>query len=174
MSATTQRVLALAFDPEVATAEDTMAARVLDAALELVAGSGFRHLTMDDVARRARVGRMTVYRRFGTRQALIEALAVRECRHCLDAIGSRLDPADPGRDGGAGAAIYAPFVRDTPVSFEELAPSGEDMARLIERTSSSYPWLVAEREQRVAGYAYATAHRSRAAYRWAADVTVYI
>ena len=82
--------------------------------------------------------------------------------------------ADPSRDGGACAAIYAPFVRDTPVSFEELAPSGEDMARLIERTSSSYPWLVAEREQRVAGYAYATAHRSRAAYRWAADVTVYI
>ena len=98
MSATTQRVLALAFDPEVATAEDTMAARVLDAALELVAGSGFRHLTMDDVARRARVGRMTVYRRFGTRQALIEALAVRECRRCLDTIGSRLDLADPMPD----------------------------------------------------------------------------
>src|SRR5436305_5869665 len=98
MSATTQRVLALAFDPDVPTAEDALAERILDATLELVAGSGFRHLTMDDVARRARVGRMTVYRRFGTRQALIDALAVRECRRCLDTIGAALDPADPMPD----------------------------------------------------------------------------
>lgn len=98
MSATTQRVLALAFDPEVPTAEDAQADRMLDAALELVAGSGFRHLTMDHVARRARVGRMTVYRRFGTRQALIDALAVRECRRCLDIIAAALDPDDPMPD----------------------------------------------------------------------------
>jgi TetR/AcrR family transcriptional repressor of uid operon len=95
MSATTERVLALAFDPRVETAEDRPAERILDAALELVAASGFRHLTMDDVARRARVGRMTVYRRFGTRQALIDALAVRECRRCLDTIGAALDPGAP-------------------------------------------------------------------------------
>jgi TetR/AcrR family transcriptional regulator, repressor for uid operon len=95
MSAATERVLALAFDPRVITAEDALAERVLDAALDLVAASGFRHLTMDDVARRARVGRMTVYRRFGTRQALIDALAVRECRRCLDSIAASLDPADP-------------------------------------------------------------------------------
>ena len=81
-----------------ATAEDALAERILDATLELVAGSGFRHLTMDDVARRARVGRMTVYRRFGTRQALIDALAVRECRRCLETIAAALDPADPMPD----------------------------------------------------------------------------
>src|SRR5947209_15943291 len=92
MSATTERVLALAFDPDVATAEDTMAARILDAALALAAGSGFRHLTMDDVARRARVGRMTVYRRFGSRSALIEALTIRETRSCLERIGAALEP----------------------------------------------------------------------------------
>ena len=98
MSATTQRVLALAFDPDVPTAEDALAERILDATLELVAGSGFRHLTMDDVARRARMGRMTVYRRFGTRQALIDALAVRECRRCLDTIAAALDRSDPMPD----------------------------------------------------------------------------
>jgi AcrR family transcriptional regulator len=95
MSATTERVLALAFDPKIEAVEDALAQRILDAALELVAGSGFRHLTMDDVARKARVGRMTVYRRFGGRQALIDALAVRECRRCLDTISASLDPADP-------------------------------------------------------------------------------
>jgi len=95
VGAATERVLALAFDPRVTTAEDALAGRILDAALDLVAASGFRHLTMDDVARRARVGRMTVYRRFGTRQALIDALAVRECRRCLDTIAAALDPEDP-------------------------------------------------------------------------------
>ena len=71
-------MLALAFDPAVPTADDAMAARILDAALALAAASGLRHLTMDDVARRAGVGRMTVYRRFGSRKALVDALAVRE------------------------------------------------------------------------------------------------
>ena len=50
---------------------------------------------MDDVATRARVGRMTVYRRFGSRAALVDALAVRECRRCLDTIAAALDPEAP-------------------------------------------------------------------------------
>ncbi len=64
---------------------------ILDAALELAAASGIRHLTMEDVARKAGVGRMTVYRRFGTRDALIDALAGREARRCLN----ELDAAAP-------------------------------------------------------------------------------
>jgi L-amino acid N-acyltransferase YncA len=82
--------------------------------------------------------------------------------------------ADPRRDAAACAAIYAPFVSDSAVSFEEVAPSGEEMGRRIEQTSARYPWLVAERGDEVAGFAYATAHRSRAAYRWAADVSAYV
>jgi phosphinothricin acetyltransferase len=82
--------------------------------------------------------------------------------------------ADPARDGDACAAIYAPFVRDTPVSFEEVAPSGQEISGQIEEISARYPWLVAERDGEVAGFAYASAYRSRAAYRWAADVTVYV
>jgi TetR/AcrR family transcriptional repressor of uid operon len=95
MPAQTARLLSLAFDPDVHTADDRMSERVLDAALELAAASGIRHLTMDEVARRAGVGRMTVYRRFGSRSALIDALAVRECRRCLAAIASALDPDAP-------------------------------------------------------------------------------
>lgn len=64
---------------------------ILDAALALAAASGLRHLTMEDVARRAGVGRMTVYRRFGTREALLDALAGREARRCL----AELDAASP-------------------------------------------------------------------------------
>ena len=86
------RLLELALDPAARTPEDAMSERVLDAALALVAASGARHLTMDDVAARAGVGRMTVYRRFGGRQQLLDALAVRECRRCLEQIAAALDP----------------------------------------------------------------------------------
>jgi AcrR family transcriptional regulator len=89
------RLIELAFDPAVEGHEDAMSQRILDAALELVAASGLRHMTMDDVAARAAVGRMTVYRRFGSRQSLTDALAVRECRRCLEEIGTALDPTRP-------------------------------------------------------------------------------
>jgi phosphinothricin acetyltransferase len=82
--------------------------------------------------------------------------------------------AEPGRDGAACAEIYAPFVRDSAVSFEEQMLSGDEMAQRIERTSLTHPWLVAEADGAVVGFAYGTGHRERAAYRWAADVTVYV
>jgi TetR/AcrR family transcriptional repressor of uid operon len=92
------RLLELALDPSSETPEDAISGRVLDAALALVAAAGARHLTMDDVAARAGVGRMTVYRRFKSRQRLLDALAVRECRRCLAQIAAALDPAEPIED----------------------------------------------------------------------------
>jgi L-amino acid N-acyltransferase YncA len=82
--------------------------------------------------------------------------------------------ADPLRDAAACAAIYEPFVRDTAVSFEERAPDEHEFAERIERGSLTHPWLIAERDGAVAGFAYASSHRARAAYRWAADVAVYV
>jgi phosphinothricin acetyltransferase len=82
--------------------------------------------------------------------------------------------AEAARDAGACAEIYAPFVRDSAVSFEECAPTADEFAQRIDRISEHYPWLVAEDSGIVAGYAYASAHRERAAYRWAADVAVYV
>jgi phosphinothricin acetyltransferase len=82
--------------------------------------------------------------------------------------------ADPERDAAACLAIYGPYVRDTAVSFEERVPSIEEFAGRIRETSKTHPWLVAEGDGRTLGYAYASEHRSRAAYRWAADVTVYV
>jgi L-amino acid N-acyltransferase YncA len=71
--------------------------------------------------------------------------------------------------------IYAPFCLETPVSFETEAPSLEEMRQRIAKTLEFFPWLVAEDETgRVLGYAYASRHRERAGYRWAADVSVYV
>lgn len=82
--------------------------------------------------------------------------------------------ADPARDGPACAAIYAPFVTDSAISFEEVPPDGEEFARRIKATSAEYPWLVAAEAGAVAGYAYATRWRARAAYRWTAESAVYV
>ncbi|GAA4543043.1 arsinothricin resistance N-acetyltransferase ArsN1 family B [Pseudonocardia xishanensis] len=79
-------------------------------------------------------------------------------------------PATPA-DAAAVAAIYAPFVRDTTVSFETEPPDTAETARRIEHALS---WLVAEVDGVVRGYAYAGPHRSRAAYRWSVDVSVYV
>jgi phosphinothricin acetyltransferase len=77
-------------------------------------------------------------------------------------------------DGETVAAIYAPIVQDTAISFETVAPSAEAMAGRISRTLTTHPWLVAERDGQVIGFAYAGLHRERAAYRWSADATVYV
>jgi L-amino acid N-acyltransferase YncA len=77
-------------------------------------------------------------------------------------------------DGAAVAAIYAPFVRDTAISFEWEPPSVEEMRLRIARTLQHYPWLVLTEDEAVIGYAYATAYRSRAAYQWSAEVSVYV
>ena len=68
-------------------------------------------------------------------------------------------------DAAAVAAICAPCVRDTCVSFETEAPDADAMAGRIARTLAAYPWLVAVQGDAVAGYAYAGRHRERAAYR---------
>ena len=105
MAAEVSNVIALALDPSVEPPDDALSERILDAALALAAGFGLRNLTVDDVARRAKVGRMTVYRRFGTKQRLVDALTVRESRRCL----AELDAAAPV-DAPADEQVAAGFV----------------------------------------------------------------
>jgi phosphinothricin acetyltransferase len=71
-------------------------------------------------------------------------------------------------------AIYAPIIRDTAISFETDVPSVQEMARRIETILKSHAYLVAENAGQVAGYAYASPHRTRAAYQTSVDVTVYV
>jgi L-amino acid N-acyltransferase YncA len=79
--------------------------------------------------------------------------------------------ADPERDAAACAAIYAPYVSDSVASFEADPPTEEQMSG---RIRGAHAWVVAEQRERVVGYAYGAPHRERSAYRWAADVAVYI
>ncbi len=82
--------------------------------------------------------------------------------------------ADPDRDAAACAAIYRPYVADGVASFETVPPDAGSMAARIRTCSTSHAFLVAERADAVVGFAYATTHRDRAAYRWSCDVSVYL
>lgn len=77
-------------------------------------------------------------------------------------------------DAGAIAAIYAPYVRDTVISFEAVPPDAAQMSGRIATILPDLPWLVHEAGGRVTGYAYASPHRPRAAYRWSVDAGIYI
>jgi len=95
VAAETLELLARAFDPAVEPPGDATSERVLDAALALAAASGVQNLTMDEIAARAGVGRMTLYRRFGDKDRLIAALAAREGRRCLAELDAASDPSAP-------------------------------------------------------------------------------
>ena len=71
------------------------------------------------------------------------------------------------------AAIYAPFVESTPISFELEPPDAAEMRRRIVSTMERYPWLVCEKDNEILGYVYASQHRTRAAYQWSVDTAVY-
>ncbi|MGI9450420.1 MAG: arsinothricin resistance N-acetyltransferase ArsN1 family B [Geminicoccaceae bacterium] len=71
-------------------------------------------------------------------------------------------------------AIYAPFVEGSAISFEEVPPSTEEMARRIAEGLEAYAYLVAERQGKAVGFAYASRHRTRSAYRWSVDVSAYV
>ncbi|HEU4969202.1 arsinothricin resistance N-acetyltransferase ArsN1 family B [Sphingomonas sp.] len=77
-------------------------------------------------------------------------------------------------DAEAIAAIYAPHVTGGVASFEEQAPDAAAMRARIAKLEGRFPWLVAEDEGRLLGYAYADRFRDRTAYRWAVETTVYI
>jgi len=87
----------------------------------------------------------------------------------------RVRLADPERDSGRIAEIYRPAVEGNFISFEEVPPHAAKMARRMQAVLARLPWLVAESDDgRVVGYAYASPHRERAAYRWSVDISVYV
>jgi L-amino acid N-acyltransferase YncA len=77
-------------------------------------------------------------------------------------------------DAPAVQAIYAPYVAGTTISFEEVPPDVSEIERRIAAILPQYPYLVAETGGRIVGYAYASEHRTRAAYRTSIDVAVYV
>jgi phosphinothricin acetyltransferase len=77
-------------------------------------------------------------------------------------------------DGDAIAAIYAPYVNETAISFELTPPTGDQVAARIAKVLERGPYVVAELDGVVRAYAYATRFRDRAAYDWTAESTVYV
>jgi L-amino acid N-acyltransferase YncA len=77
-------------------------------------------------------------------------------------------------DAEACAAIYAPYVTDTAITFETEPPDAAEMATRIAEAQRMHAWLVLEEDSRVVGYAYARPFKAREAYRWACEVSVYL
>jgi phosphinothricin acetyltransferase len=77
-------------------------------------------------------------------------------------------------DAAAVQRIYAPIVERTATSFELVAPTVAEIAERIRAVTQSLPWLVAESSDGIVGYAYASRHAERAAYRWSVDVSIYV
>lgn len=82
-------------------------------------------------------------------------------------------PATPA-DARRVRDIYAPAVMESTVSFETDPPSTAEVRERVASTLPDHPWLVCAVDDRVVGYAYAGPHRSRDAYRWSVDVSVYV
>ncbi|MGH3739085.1 MAG: arsinothricin resistance N-acetyltransferase ArsN1 family B [Micromonosporaceae bacterium] len=77
-------------------------------------------------------------------------------------------------DAAGCAAIYAPYVTETAISFETEPPTAAEMAERIAAAQRTHAWLVLESGGEVAGYAYGGRLKERAAYRWSCEVSVYL
>lgn len=89
------------------------------------------------------------------------------------------DPANQLRaatpaDAAAIREIYAPYVRDTAISFETEIPTVAELTARIEKALQTHAWVVAEDTTGITGYAYAGEHKARSAYRWSVTVSVYL
>ena len=77
-------------------------------------------------------------------------------------------------DAAALLAIYAPYLENTAITFEYEVPTIEDFANRIEKTLGKYPYLVAEEDGLILGYAYTSTYYARAAYDWAVELSIYV
>lgn len=77
-------------------------------------------------------------------------------------------------DAAEQLSIYAPYVLETAVTYEYEVPSAEEFCGRIINTMKNYPYLVAEENGMILGYAYASSFHPRAAFHWSAEATIYL
>lgn len=70
--------------------------------------------------------------------------------------------------------VYRPYVERTAYTFEYVVPTIDEFADKIQTITSKYPWLVAEHNGKIIGYAYGSTHRARTAYQWSPESTIYV
>ncbi len=78
------------------------------------------------------------------------------------------------KDAAQVQAIYSPIVRQTAISFELIPPTVAEMRKRMADILPAYPWLVCERKGEVLGYVYARPFRTRPAYQWSVETSVYV
>ena len=71
-------------------------------------------------------------------------------------------------------SIYSPYVLETAITFEYEVPTLEEFANRIEKISEKHPYLVAEGDGKIIGYAYASTFKDRAAYDWCVETSIYL
>ncbi len=77
-------------------------------------------------------------------------------------------------DAAALLAIYAPYVENTAVTFEHVVPTVAEFEERVRQTLEKYPYLIAEENGKLLGYAYASAFKGRAAYAWSVETSIYV
>lgn len=70
--------------------------------------------------------------------------------------------------------IYAPYVEQTPITFEYEVPTADEFANRMANILPNYPYLLAEEKGEILGYAYASAFKTRAAYAWSVETSIYV
>ncbi len=77
-------------------------------------------------------------------------------------------------DAAAIRAIYQPYVTETAITFEVDVPTVQEFESRITKTLTQFPYLVAEVDGKVVGYAYASTYYARAAYDWTTELSIYV
>lgn len=89
-------------------------------------------------------------------------------------MSARIRFADPARDAAGILAVYAPYIRETAVTFETEVPALEAFTARVAGICADFPYLVLEADGELAGYAYAHRQAERAAYAWNAELSIYL
>lgn len=85
----------------------------------------------------------------------------------------RIRPVQVG-DAPQIADIYKYYVDNTAITFDMEAPDAVQTAQQIEECTKKYPWLVCEADGHIVGYAYVHQYRTKEAFDWAVECTVYV
>lgn len=78
------------------------------------------------------------------------------------------------KDASALLEIYRPYVEQTPISFEYTVPSLEEFTERIENITTKYPYLIYKVEEEIVGYAYASTFKTRSAFQWDVEASIYL
>lgn len=89
-------------------------------------------------------------------------------------MSARIRFADPARDAAGILAVYAPYIRETVVTFETEVPAPDAFTARVAGICADFPYLVLEADGELAGYAYAHRQAERAAYAWNAELSIYL